>query len=161
MFWYQAALLIGAAVVAWISWRVPRAVFWVALGVLSGVASAYWHDAGLPHGAAFGAFTNLAICFLLYALAEKRWEMRLWNVFHLMIVVDILYLAGAIRSHYQFAVALELANWLGLVVIGSAGILDRSPHAGTLARRARDWAPDFVYRALHEKRSRPPFWEEP
>jgi hypothetical protein len=162
MHWYQAALLVGAAVTVVVAWNVPRAVFWVALGALSFVSSSWWHDAGLPYGAAFGALTNLAICLLLYAAAEQRWEMRLWNVFHLMIVIDVLSITGAIGSHYQFAVALELANWLGLSIIFTTGWLERAGrHGGIPDSGHRSGVLGALRRALWAPRSRPPFWHFP
>lgn len=161
MHWYQAVLLVGAAITVAVAWNVPRAVFWIALGALSFVSSSWWHDAGLPYGAAFGALTNLAICLVMYGLAEKRWEIRAWNTVHLMIVFDILYLSGAIRSHYQFAVALELANWLALLIIFTTGLLERLHHGGADPGRAHHGVAGALYRALFTKRTRPPFWEVP
>lgn len=157
MHWYHTALLIGALIAAGLAWHVPRAVTWVALGALSFIASGWWHDAGFSHGAAFGAFTNLLMCLALYAWAEQRWELRVWNVFHLMILIDILFLAGFIKNHYTFAVSIEVANWLAIFVIGAAGITDRARRGNSSRALGHGWAGAFD-RALHEERKYPPFW---
>ena len=161
MNWYQIALVIGAIAVTVLAWNVPRAALWVGLGALSAIASAWWHDAGFPYPAVFGAATNLAICFALYAYSQLKWEMRVWNCFHLMIVIDLLYLSGWIYSHYDYAVALELANWLALLIIGSAGIAERAGYGPTwvFARRARTGWAGVLHRRLYAKRTDPPWWK--
>lgn len=161
MHWYQAALAIGAIVAVTLAWRVPRAGVWIGAGALSFIVSSAWNDFHLPYAAAFGAFTNLAVCFALYAYAKLKWEMRVWNCFHLMIVIDLLYLSGWIYSHYDYAVALELANWLALLIIGAAGVAERLGYgpAWAFARRSRPgWAGAF-HRRLYAQRSDPPFWQ--
>lgn len=159
MHWYQSILLAGAVIAAALAWNVPRAVLWISLGALSFLASSWWHDAGFPYGAAFGASTNLAVCYVIYALAQLRYELRVWNSFHLMIVLDLLYMSGVIETHYTFAVSLELANWLALVIIGTTGILERVRYG----RRDIPWRPGWLHnlhRALFAERKRPPFWRE-
>lgn len=159
MHWYQTAILCGYLAAIFIAWRVPRAVLWAGLLALSFVVSSWWHDAGLPYGAAFGASTNVAIGLLIYAIAEKRYEMRIWNCLHLMIVIDILYLAGWIASHTFFAIALELANWLAILVIGAAGLLERAGY-GMGTGRHRYHFVDSFRRALHSERRVPPWWQD-
>lgn len=158
MHWYQGVLLAGAVIATVLAWNVPRAVLWIALGALSFITSSWWHDAGLPYGAAFGGATNFAICLALYAWAQQRWELRVWNCYHLMLLIDILYLMGFIRSHYDFAVALEIANWLALLVIGAAGIAERAGH-GMAFRPLGHSGAGFFSRALFAPRKAPPFWE--
>jgi hypothetical protein len=158
--WYLWALAGGAVIAAALAWNVPRAVLWIALGALSFVASSWWSDAGLPYGAIFGAATNFAICFALYAAAQLKWELRLWNCFHLMIVIDLLYLSGLIKSHYDFAVGLEVANWLALLVVGTVGLMERAGYgpAGLAAFRSRAGWARVVRNRLWKARSSPPFW---
>lgn len=157
MHWYHLALLAGAAGAAALAWNVPRAVLWISLGALSFVSSSWWHEAGLPYGAAFGAATNLAVCYAIYALAKLRYELRVWNAFHLMILIDILWMAGMIKSHYNFAVALEVANWLGILVIGATGILERAGDGIAAHRSYTGWL-GAIHRSLFEERKHPPFW---
>lgn len=154
--WYHAALLVGYAVAGVLAMNIPRAMLWTGASLFVVQASFMWWQAGLPNGAFVGGLLNLAICFALYALARRRWEMRLWNCYHLMIILDILYLSGLVeRSH--FVIALEMANWLAIAIIGGAGIMERvsSGNPGLLSdhrlRHFRD--------ALHAKRACPPFWQ--
>lgn len=158
---YYHWTLIGLAVVAAASaWNVPRAVFWVALGALFYVASAMWHNAGLPYPTIFGAATNLVVCYLLWIFADLRYEMRLWNFYHLMLVVDILYIFGWITSHLNFAIALEIINAVALLFITAAGIMERAS-AGNL-RSARGGWNRFVHSALFAQRaaSSRPWWQK-
>ena len=159
--WYWIALVVGALTAAALAWRVPRAPIWILAGAASFVASVAWHKANLPYPAVFGAFTNLAVCFALYAYAKLKWEMRVWNCFHLMIVIDLLYLSGWIYSRYDYALALELANWLALLIIGTAGIAERAGYgpAWAFARRASPGWAGAVHRRLYAERNDPPFWQ--
>jgi len=159
MHWYQAAILCGYLAAIVIAWRVPRAVLWCGLFVLSFITSSWWHDDGLPYGAAFGASTNVAIGLAIYALAERRYEMRLWNCLHLMIVVDILYLMGWVADHASFAFALELANWLAIAVVGVTGTLERAGYGMDTGRHRHGFADSFR-RALYAERRDPPWWQD-
>lgn len=155
---FQTALLVGAVTTALMSWNVPRAVLWISLGGLSFLLSAAWQAHGMPYRDAFGAATNVAICLALYALAEKKWEMRVWNCFHAMILLDFLHMAGLIPSNYWLIVSLEIANWTALLIIGAAGITEWAG-AGNSYRLVYPRRADFLRRALHEERTDPPFWK--
>lgn len=124
--WYLWALAAGAVVVTVLAWRVPRAPMWVALASLSFITSGWYHDAGLPYGAAFGAFTNFVVIAALYAYAVLLYELVFWGCFLLMLMIDAIYLSGAVSSHSYFAIGLELANWLALLSVGAAGMADRA-----------------------------------
>ena len=159
--WYHWTLISAALIAGALAWRVPRAVIWIGLGVVSYVTSAMWHNAGLPYATAYGAATNLIICYLFWIFSNRRWEMRLWNFFHLMLVVDLLYIFGAIRDQFTFAVTLELINLAALIFIGLTGMFDR------VGDGIHSWAssprrPDWVHRTLWAQRSvnsRPP-WQQ-
>lgn len=157
-----AHLILGSAAViaALLAWRIPRAVLWIGCGALSYITSAWWHNAGLPYGTVYGAATNLAICYAFWILADAKWEMRLWNFFHLMLVVDLLYIFGAIRDIFVFAVSLELINLAALIFIGGVGIMERV--GGVYSRRSRFGGSDLVYRALWAERSEHsrPWWQK-
>lgn len=124
--WYLWALALGALIVTALSWRVPRALLWIALGALSFLTSGWWHDAGLPYGAAFGAFTNFVVIGALFAYAMLLYELVFWGCFLVMLAIDAFYLSGLINSHSYFAIGLEAANWLALLSIGAAGMADRA-----------------------------------
>lgn len=158
--WYHVALIATAASACVLAWHVPRAVLWLCLGALSYISSAWWHNAGLPYGAFYGAATNLAICYALWIYADQRWEMRLWNCFHLMLVVDILYLAGFIKDHLIFAEALELINFVAMLFIAGTGIVERADGIRSGPHRGR-WIDSF-HRRLWTPRSMAsrPWWQK-
>jgi len=157
---YDAALLAGAVIAGVLSWNLPRASLWIILGALSFYTSYQWHLAGWPYPAVFGASTNLAVCFAIYAKAQLKYEMRVWNCFHLMVVIDLLYLSGWIKSRYDYAVGLELANWLGLLIISMAGLADRAGYGPTwlFSLRGRSGWVSGIFARLWETRDNPPFW---
>jgi len=125
MQWYHFTLISAAGIAAALAWNVPRAVQWIALGGILYVFSAMWHNYGFPYPTAFGAATNLIMCYLLWIYADQRWELRIWNAYHLMLVVDVLFIFGYIRSQYAFAVSLEIINLIALIFIAGIGIAER------------------------------------
>jgi hypothetical protein len=157
---YYHFTLIGLALLAIASaWNVPRAVLWIALGAVFYVASAMWHNAGFSYGAAFGAGTNLVMCYLFWIRAEQRYEMRFWNFYHLMLVVDLLYIFGWIKDHEHFAIALEIINAIALLFIIATGLMERA--YGISSGSARVRRNSLVYRALWAERSAAsrPWWQ--
>lgn len=158
MEWYHWALVAGAVFALWASWGLPRAKIWIAAGAGCFVVTSMWHDARLPHGEVLGAVLNAGIVVMLYTKAVRRWEMRLWNCFQLMILLDALYYFGFVPSHYVFAVSLEVANWLALAVISGAGMAEKARKNGMYPGRNFSNLLDPVFRALHAKRQDPPFW---
>jgi hypothetical protein len=159
--WYHWTLIGAAAISAALAWNVPRAPMWIALGAISYVTSAMWHNAGWPYATQFGAATNLAICYLMWVFADQRWEMRVWNAFHLMLLIDLLFIFGWIRSQYDFAVSLEIVNLVALIFIGATGIAERAD-AWRSARGADLHRTGLVHRALWAERSLAsrPWWQQ-
>lgn len=125
MEWYHWTLIGAACTAALLAWNVPRAVLWISIGAVFYLASAMVHNYGFRYATQFGGATNLAMCYLLWIYADQRWEMRLWNAFHLMIIIDILYIFGWIGSQYDFAVALEIINLVTLIFIAGTGAAER------------------------------------
>lgn len=159
MDWYFWALVVGAAATGLKARNIPRAQLWISLLAASFALSSLWHAAGWPHGPLFGVATNVIIAGLLYAKAEHAWEFRVWNCLHLMITIEVLYIAGAIHSHFDYAVALELANWLALVFIFFSRQPERVESGNTALGPDRRGSPSLLHRALYAKRTHPPFWE--
>lgn len=150
--WYLWLLAAGAIFVTWLAWRVPRAPWWVALQALSFLISGFWHDAGLPYGAAVGAATNLVILSALFAYAFQLYELIFWLCFLLMLAIDAAYLLNLVPSHSLFAVGLEAANWVALLSIGAAGTAERTGRglAWLAVLRARPaWPRAVFHRARH------------
>lgn len=128
MFWYQWGLIIGALIAFVLAYRVPRAGMWLGLGAASFVLSTAWVRFGLPHGAAIGAATNLVVCMFLYVYARRRWEMRVWNCFHVMITLDILFLANGISVWIPVFAALVML--LAYERVGGAAMLTAAAISG-------------------------------
>lgn len=124
--WYLWALVAGAVAVTILAWNVARAPLWIAMGALSFITSGWWHDAGLPYPAAFGAFTNFVVIAALSAYAVLLYELVFMACFIAMTGIELFYLTGLIISHHDFAVALEIANWIALLSVGAAGMADRA-----------------------------------
>lgn len=158
--WYHIVLISAAVIAAGLAWNVPRAVLWVGGGAIGYAVSASWHNAGLPYATQFGAATNLVICYLFWIWAEQRWELRLWNFFHLMLVIDMIYIFGFMTDKFLFAASLEIVNLAALIFIGSVGILERAGGHSAWVFGSR-WD-SLVYRTLWAERSdhsRPP-WQK-
>jgi len=154
--WYHLALIAGYAGAGLIAWNVPRGTLWAASSILIMQASYMWWEAGLPHGAFVGGALNIAMCLALYALARQRWEMTLWRCYHLMIVLDILFLLGA-ATHFQFAIGLEIANMMAIAVIGATGLMERLGN-GVPRAHPSGWL-GSMRRSLYAKRRVPPWWQ--
>lgn len=160
---YQTSLLVGAVLVALFSWRLPRALFWIVIGGAAFVASSVYWNQGLPYPAAFAGLCDLVVCFIMYAVARQRWEMRVWNCFHGMLLVNILYLAKLVPSHFMYGAALDLFNWLALAIIGGAAALQMADSHGVghgSGGFARGWLRS-VSDLLFAPRKERPFWERP
>jgi hypothetical protein len=123
---YLWTLAAAAIIAAALAWDVPRAPMWIALQALSFLISGWYHDAGFPYAAAFGAFSDLVIVCALYAQAQLLYELLFWGCFILMLAIDALSLTNILNSHFALAVGLEIANWLALISIGAAGMADRA-----------------------------------
>ena len=77
-----------------------------------------------------------------------------------MVLIDLLYLSGWITTRYEYAIGLEVANWLGILIISVAGLADRAgygPNWMFAYRRRPGWLHVFLAR-LWEERDSPPFW---
>lgn len=160
MAWYHA-MMISAALFALVSsWQLPRARLWIGAGAFSYASSALWHNYGLPYPVYYGAATNLVLCYLLWIFAQQRYEMRVWNAVHLMLVLDLLYLTGFIRDKIAFAVSLEIVNLVALALISLTGIMERC-HVTSWADRYTGWRA-LIYKSLWAERSRnsKPWWGE-
>ncbi len=163
MEWYHQVLVLLALIAALLAWHVPRAVLWIGVGTFSYVTSAWWHQAGIPHGEVYGAATNVATCALIYYLGPpwSGMETRLMSVFVLMILVDLLYATGIIQTPYLFAVTLEIINAYALLLIWAAGITERITRNGFFRRYPYRAILDYLHQALLGPKKYPRWWENP
>lgn len=141
-------ILLTAAFAAIVfAWNVPRAVAWTTMGGILYAVSAMYHNYSLPYATAFGAGTNFVMIGFLWAYADQKWEMRLWNFYHLMLVVDLLFIAGFIREKFVFAVTLEIINLVAVLFILGTGLAERLSD-GNPARHYNPGRAGFINRAL-------------
>ncbi len=164
---FQGALLVGAIGTAALCRKDRRALGWIAAGAANFVITAAYQDAGLPHHPVFTAFADASVCLAIYFFGRYRWEMRLWNVFQMSVLISIMRFVGTIArpewvpyfpSNYTYIALLEACNWAALAVIGGTRImqmvdnhaLERHPR-GALGRVHR------LVRSLRAERKAPPF----
>lgn len=153
MEWYHWTLLTMAVAAGVVSYQVPRAVLWLALGAASFIASAIWHRYGFPYATLFGATTNIAILAMLSRFAKDQWELGFTLCFVLMLMVDLLFVTGAIVSQYQFAVALEVINLLAIMIVMGTGLSDWIWKSGLHLHIPHRGLRDRVGAALHAPRT--------
>lgn len=164
--WYHDLLIAMAVCTIAVSWRVPRAVLWVSLGAASYVSSAILHNYGVASWLAtlYGATTNFVICYALYRFACREgadgaeWEMNVFKIFILMILIDLLFLTGIIHTRWLFAVSLEFMNALAMAVIFATGVTERLAHHGHPVSVHRGGLLDRLHHSLHDKRAPYPKW---
>lgn len=162
MEWYHATLLTMAVVAVVLAWRVPNAAAFVALGFFSYLSSAAWHNAGFPYATLYGASTNLVICYVIYRYgANVRWEAKLMACFVLMLLIDLLYVFGVIKSQYNFAVSLELVNAYALLLISATGILQRMGNGHRFSHPYRSFLASFNRAVFAERKQYPRWWRHP
>ncbi len=171
------SLLIGAllCVTVCLAFRNWRAIMWViAVSASYALSTIYWR-LNLPHAEAVTALGDGAVVLLVYHSGRYQWEMALWRLYQLSVLISILYLASNIGvldrlsmfllnahigklPHNAYASMLEAINWLALAGLAGTAWLQRvgmshgnsNPHwAWRLLRRANA--------ALQRERKTPAF----
>ncbi len=148
---FQFALLIGAAIVAFITARLPRAHYWLLAGGGSFILSTAWARYDLPYPPAFTLSCDAAVCLLIYFFGREKWEEHVYKIFQLSVLISLVYLAGPIEignititmNHWLYVVLLELSNWAALAVIGGTAIMDR---IGANENGAGHWRGNHIHR---------------
>jgi len=154
---FQLALVIGAAITALISSRLPRAWLWIALGAASFALSTAYARFGLPHAPAFVLSCDAAICLFIYFCGKEVWEERIYNIYQLSVLISLLHMSNFIGEHWLWVVILEGLNWSALLLISGTAILDRIKANG--GSSYIHWLP-HLHRsdlALRRSRSSQPF----
>lgn len=124
---FELALIIGAAITAIISRRNPRGVAWVAAITADLIAStAYWR-ADLPYAEVFTAMCDASICFGIYFIGRYRWEMWVWRLYQVSLLISFLYLGVHVFglssvSQDDYSSLLEIVNWIAFLSIGGISI---------------------------------------
>jgi len=127
---YEVTLLISATVAAFLSRGLPRAWLWIASGALSFAVSAAWWRLGLPHHPAATLVCDAMVCFAVYSLAREEFEIWIFNLFRLSVLISLLKLFGVIQENWIYAAALECVNFAALLLLGGTGILAGTANGG-------------------------------
>lgn len=140
---YHLSLLLTAIVVGVVSYKVPRALFYI--GLLAGsfivsVAYLYWAPKGyigtgldtwMPPASLVAGVCDMLVCLGIWVVAKRRWEMVLYALMLVSVSTNGLYASGEllgyppIPSRDIYALILEVINYLALALIGGVGILNR------------------------------------
>lgn len=121
------ALLAGAAVaVLALSWHEVRARYWIAAMAVNFTLCTLYQSSGLPHYPFVVGLLDAGLCLTIYFVGAYRWEMALYRIFQGSVLVSILRFSDLIETQYQYVTALEIVNWLALLVIGGTAIAQRS-----------------------------------
>lgn len=146
---FHVALIAGALFVALTSWRLDRSILWILAGAMSFVASALWERLSLPLPPLFTACCDAAVCLTIYAYARQAWELLLYKLFLISIMISIVFVGFTIfppkmAPHAIYITLLEGVNWLALLLIlGTAAMQRIKAHGGRsfrLGRRVVLWA---------------------
>jgi hypothetical protein len=124
---FQAALMIGAALTALISINDRRALLWILVGVADFVLTTGYQRSGLttPPYPWVAGLADGCVCLALILSWKYRWEKYLFLIFQLSVLVSLLRIVGLIDTNYAYVTALEICNWLALLLIGGTHLLER------------------------------------
>lgn len=157
----ESVMLIGYGLGIVVALGQVRAMLWLAVAALVFLASSFYWRAGLPHPELLAGGLDAAVCLAIYFTGRRRWEMWVWRLFQVMLLINILRLAGGLQVFYRvdhnaYAATLEAMNWLVIIVAGGTAGLKRIgyDHVGATDpwRGLRG-----VVHSLCEKRRTPPF----
>lgn len=158
---FEVALLIAAGATMVVTRSLPRAWLWIFLGFLSFLVSAVWWRLGLPHHPAATLVCDAAVCLSIYSLAQEKYEIWLYDVFRLSVLISLLKLFGIIHENLVYAAALECVNFAALLLLGGTGILagtenDESGYLGS-------WSANLhrIRLSLRSARRAPPWFTIP
>ena len=155
------SLSIGLLVALAFSVGNRRAWAWLLAAAGSYIVSTVYWRTGLPYAPFVAGLCDATVCVAVYFFGKLRWEMWMWRLFQVSVLVNILYLAGAlglVRSigHEEYSVMLEAINWLALLWIGGTGAAQNL--GATDVRAGRPWRRvHWALSALYAKRKRPAF----
>ncbi len=156
-------LLIGAVLVAGLSWRNPRGILWIGAAALSYINASIAWRLHLPYAEAITGLGDATVCLAVYFWGRERWEMWIWRLFQSSVAVSIFYLAGNLGifyaiSHDAYSIFMEAVNWLLLLLIGGIAVLQWIGASNVRARQPWSRVRRFAL-ALQSERTDPPFTE--
>lgn len=147
---WQMIISAAAIIVAALSYKLPHAVMWIALGAANAVACDVFYAYGLNYPAAFTLACDCLVCLCINWFATEKWESGLFAVFQVSALISILRLSGILAEEGDYLLLLELCNYAALALIGGTAILGG---AGDRLLRRR-WR-SYVLWAYHYLRAPP------
>lgn len=151
--------LAAALAVCIVSYRNLRGIAWLlALAVGYFVSGMFWR-LEVGNGELVAGLCDAAVCAAIFVLGRYRWELWLWLLSQLSLLVNILYLvnnlSGArVIDHETYSIALEALNGVAFLLIGGVSAFQ---HVGMTDGSAfRPWVSvlGFVRPAYQEVASR-------
>lgn len=156
----QLAILAWAIGTALVSYRLPHAVLWICLAGADAVACDLYRSAELAYPAAFALASDALLCLAIHWLARERWELRLFNIYQLSVLISVLRLPSMIAPEYAYDMLQELCNWAALFLIAGTARLEGLGARGIFPRGF--WGA-YIHRAyshLRAPRSTPHWTKE-
>lgn len=120
---WQIAIAVVAAIVAAVSYKLPHAFMWIALGAVNAIACDLFYSYALPYPAAFTLACDCLVCLCINWFATEKWESGLFAVFQVSALISILRLSGLLADVGDYLLLLELCNYAALTLIGGTAVL--------------------------------------
>ena len=144
-----------------------RAWGWLLSAAASYIVSTIYWRSGQPYGAFIAGMCDALVCLAVYFFAALKWEMAVYRLFQLAVGVNFYYLGVTLGifpslSHNDYAVILEIINWLALLLIGGSGALQVAGATDAPDAVSRPWY--SVHRlvlSLYGTRKAPAFHKVP
>lgn len=157
------SLLVGAVVVALISFNNRRGILWIGVAALSYINATIAWRLELPGAEAITGFGDAGVCLTVYFFGRYRWELWIWRLFQTSVAISMLYLAGNLGvflsiPHEIYSILMEAINWLLLLLIGSISVLQRVGAADVRALRPWNRIRDLAL-VVRAQRTRAPFYQ--
>jgi hypothetical protein len=124
---YQKALLGFAVVAAVISADDRRALLWILAGAADFIITTAYQRSGIttpPYPLVTG-IADAVVCLALWWFWDRRWEKYLFLIFQLSVLISLFRLIRVIDTNYAYVTALEVCNYLALLVIGGTHLLGK------------------------------------
>lgn len=119
------ALVSVALVVMLLSWKTPRAWWWIGVGGASFFVTTLYYDYGNREMHPILTLACDALCALvIYRMYKEDWEVLIFLAFLASVFCSVLMLGGFIKEDWIYASLLELCNLGGLLWIGTTGLVD-------------------------------------
>lgn len=167
MHWYHFALIGWAIAVGLLAGKTPRAWLWIAAMAASFVVSVVYLNFPGPRWLPQPGIATMCDAVIVISIREigrDRWEIYGLGALFMISVSLSLVQTFAIIAGFPpqlpsevYALALEIINYLALILIGGVGLLDRIEasdvrlHFPRPARSAMDTIGHFAHRQTNQK----------